>query len=130
MNSTIQATHAQHLGEIPVFLQKFPGVLEMTGKKVGGSQRHDHDFGIRHLYLLVFVMVEGGQQFVTQDKHGGNRILHWGVIFWDGVVLFHGVLLLEHRVLLGDVTTDMSIPSSHLKGKKRISRKLGYSITR
>jgi len=45
-------------------------------KKPSRGQGHGHHLGIIHVHLGIFPDVHGGEQFVTQDKHGCNFQFH------------------------------------------------------
>jgi hypothetical protein len=76
MQTTIEATFAQHLGNVALTSQKLAGVFEVPGKTQCGDNRSGHDFCISHLALWIFVMSHSFEHIVTQAKDCYNLVVH------------------------------------------------------
>jgi hypothetical protein len=76
MQTAIEATFAQHLGNVALFFQKPTGVFEVPRMAEGGYDGSGHDFRIAHLALWIFVMSQGFEHIVTQAKDCYNLVVH------------------------------------------------------
>ena len=67
---------AQHPGNIAILLQMFSRRFEISPEEQCSGNGGGHDFGICHLALRVFGMMQGFQHIVTQAKYCYNLAVY------------------------------------------------------
>jgi len=76
MKSTIEAALAQHIRNVMIFIQIAAGPTEITFEVQHRYEGGGHYFGIRHLALRIFVMMQALEQVIAQTKNDYNLCIH------------------------------------------------------
>jgi len=98
MKSTIEAALAQHIRNVMIFNQIAAGPTEITFEVQHRNEGSGHYFGIRHLALCIFVMMQALEQVIAQTKNDYNLGIHEFLQSFGGrdtptVPEIHGFLL-------------------------------------
>jgi hypothetical protein len=88
MQSSIEATFPQHVGNVAFYPKHMAGLLKVSAKAQGSHDGRGHDLGIRHLTLRVIAIVKSFQHIVTQTKDSYNLSVHRFTCNWYGLVTF------------------------------------------
>src|SRR5215831_14394076 len=81
MESTVQTTTTQHMGDISRRAQEGTRGFKVAAKEPHGHQARRDDFRIAHLVLHIFGMADGIQDVGTQTIHGYNLVIHGSLVF-------------------------------------------------
>ena len=97
MQSTIEATLAQHARNVTLLRKKPTGKAKITFEV---QRRHDgscHHFSITHLALLVFKMMKPFEHVFAKTKNDYNLGIHESLLYFESgnpnLLETHGFLL-------------------------------------
>ena len=76
MQSSTKLALAQHGANVALFLQHLPCSLMLAAEEQRRHYRCRHHFGITHLALGVFLMMQGNQQIGAQAVNEYNLDVH------------------------------------------------------
>ena len=76
MKSSTQSTLTHHMRDGAVLCEHGASAFLIPSKEYRGYQGGRHDFRIVHLTLVVFLMMHGFQQIVTEAERRYNFVVH------------------------------------------------------
>jgi hypothetical protein len=76
VQTPVETALFQHVWNVAIFLKMCSGFLHVPPKVKSRYDSGCHDFGIRHLALLIFVMMNSLQHIVTQAINCYNLAVH------------------------------------------------------
>src|SRR5215211_3821228 len=76
MQPAIETTAAQHVRNIPIFIQVLTSQTKIPFEIQHRNDGCRYDFGIRHLALRIFRMMQRFEHVIAQTKNNYNLSIH------------------------------------------------------
>src|ERR671912_1150687 len=86
MQPAVETAPAHHVWNVTMFTQILARQTEVPFEIQHRNDGGRHYFGIRHLTLLIFIMLQAFQQIITQAKNDYNLRVHEFLLYsrgWD-----------------------------------------------